>query len=154
MRYAKCAEQLKRNDGPWNARKRSSDSMTRSISTDLSEKQQVLIVNPGPVSFQNKNGRLMVTIEEKLKRWKNYVEILFDYDKAPSTTVDHGDQMEDGPSPITKGGVVHAIKRQSNGKPEIHSEVLKIMTEKNGAGPELLTQVSTSTNGSSRISHE
>lgn len=95
--------------------------------------------------LRDKEGAIIVGLENKLKRWQEYIQGIF----QDSRTDLQGRQKnvvltgEDGPE-ITKIEIVYAINRQNNeeaGPDQIHAEILKIMVEQNSSSLRFLTQL-------------
>lgn len=64
--------------------------------------------------LRDANNEIILGIEAKLRRWKEYLEELLDDDRPvePPQTIENMNKT--GPE-ITKGEVIHAIKAQKNG---------------------------------------
>ena len=93
--------------------------------------------------LRNDNNEIILGVEDKLKRWKEYTESLF---KADRENPPSPDEIINEASPeITKSEVAHAIKLQKNGKATgsdgVYTEVLKVMIEQESTGLDILTSL-------------
>ncbi|XP_044750612.1 uncharacterized protein LOC123310952 [Coccinella septempunctata] len=88
------------------------------------------------------DNELIVGTEEKLVRWKEYIQKLFDDDRPNASPSINKEINEKGPI-ISKQEVIHAIKAQKEGKAtgldKINAEVLKLIAENEGKTLDLLT---------------
>lgn len=93
--------------------------------------------------LKDANNKILIGVEEKLNRWKQYVEELFNDRRTAEPNIDF---LSNESSPtITKDEVRHAIKLQKNGKAtgpdQVHAETLKLLAEKDGRGLDMLTSL-------------
>ncbi|XP_060533833.1 uncharacterized protein LOC132706497 [Cylas formicarius] len=93
--------------------------------------------------LKDTNNKILVSVEEKIKRWKEYVETLFNDARPYQAPLDH-DLNE--PSPvITIEEVRRAIKIQKNdkavGPDQIHAETLRLIVDADDTGLKLLTSL-------------
>lgn len=90
--------------------------------------------------LRDKNNRIVIGIEDKLKQWTQYVKTLFNEDRPPTPTLE--DISELGPE-ITTEEITRAVKLQKNrkatGPDKIHVEMLKLLAYQDGSGMKLLT---------------
>lgn len=95
-------------------------------------------------TLRNADNEILLGIEDKLKRWKEYVEALFD-DERPNTSPEVDHILNEVGPPITKTEVAHAIKSQKNGKAtgpdNVYAEVVKVIAEQEGLGLDILTSM-------------
>lgn len=95
-------------------------------------------------TLRDRNNDIILGIENKLQRWKEYVEELFD-DGRPNTPPEADESVNERGPEITKDEVIHAIKAQKDGKAtgpdNIHAEVIKLIAEQEGKGLQLLTSI-------------
>lgn len=81
----------------------------------------------------DKEGNIIMETEQKLERWKEYIEELF-YDQRMENTPSEHQDGDVGPE-ITKCEVEHALESMKNkksaGPDEIPSELLKLINDKN-----------------------
>lgn len=94
--------------------------------------------------LRDKNNDIVLGINNKLRRWKEYVEELFN-DSRPNTPPEADEDINESGPEITKGEIIHAIKTQRDGKAtgpdNIHAEVMKLIAEQEGKGLQLLTSI-------------
>ncbi|KAL1447433.1 hypothetical protein WDU94_013960 [Cyamophila willieti] len=91
--------------------------------------------------LKDEQNNIIIGTEEKLKRWKDYIEKLFsDHERSirSETQTDIGDEENDFRAAISKEEIKHAVKAQKNGKavgPDaIHCELIKVITETDATG--------------------
>lgn len=93
-------------------------------------------------TLRDSNNEIILGIEGKLRRWKEYVEELFDDDRPNKPPPE--DQVTNEKAPeISKSEVIHAIKilknRKATGPDKIHAEILKIIADNESKGLDLIT---------------
>lgn len=94
-------------------------------------------------SLRSADNEVIIEIEDKLKRWKEYVQELY-HDDRTAVQIEEGLDGEDLLE-ITQSEVKYAIMRQNNNKAtgpdQVQAEMLKVMAEKESAGLKLITDL-------------
>ena len=105
--------------------------------------------------IRSSDGKIIIGIEEKLNRWKEYIETIFK--SADRGSQETEDEIEDIGPEIIKGEVIQAIKRQKNGKAtgpdKIHAELLKLIAEQDGKALQILTSLLNKVHQTGHIPH-
>jgi hypothetical protein len=90
------------------------------------------------------NNSIIIGIEDKLKRWQEYVKELFRDNRTDPRVEIETAVLDEGPE-ITRSEVIAAIKSQKNNKApgpdQIHAEMLKLLVEKDAEGLKTLTKL-------------
>ncbi|XP_072398276.1 uncharacterized protein [Diabrotica undecimpunctata] len=95
-------------------------------------KEAADIFNKKQTSLQDKHGKVIFKVEDKLKEWEHYVTNLFEVDRSSSPP----DITNcDGPL-ITRSEVIKAIQSSKDGRAtgsdEIPTEIYKLINNSNG----------------------
>lgn len=105
-------------------------------------------------TLKNKENKIIVDLQEKIKTWKEYVEQLFDDIRPDVIEQVNVAERDEGPD-ITKAEVIHAINMQKDGKTtgpdKIHSEIIKVIAEQDDTGLQLLLSLINSIYRSGKI---
>lgn len=92
--------------------------------------------------LRDNNNEIILGKENKLARWKEYIQALFD-DERPYVPPSADNQINEKGPEITKEEVIHAIKSQKNGKAtgldKINVEILKLIAENDSKSLDFLT---------------
>jgi hypothetical protein len=92
--------------------------------------------------LKNDNNEIIMGTEDKLERWKEYIQTLFDDDRPCSPPSTDNRINEKGPE-ITKEEVIHAVKPQKDGKAtgpdNINVEILKLIADNESKSLDLIT---------------
>lgn len=94
--------------------------------------------------LRDQNNDIILGVENKLQRWREYVEELFN-DSRPYTPPAADELMNEKGLEITKDEIIHAVKSQKDGKAtgpdNINAEVIKLIVEEDGKGLQLLVSL-------------